>query len=123
MSYFDVQPLPNENAKDIKSSILIKQVKEFRQAISSEDSRKLKVLNPANHKKFFDTRFSAIKDRYPTLYHLVYEQGKEMDINRLIEMLELKEKMDKGSMTNEIASKKIGESLAKDFVYPRLNQK
>ena len=70
-------------------------------------------------------KFKFFNDKYPQIFEYILEglidteEGKQ----QMLFMLSLQKKVESGEISHDNASKVIGERLAKEYVYPLVNDK
>ena len=85
------------------------------------------LMRRDNEKYVDDARkqFKSFNDKYPQILEYILEglidseEGKQ----QMLFMLSLQKKINNGEVSHDNASKVIGERLAKEYVYPLVNDK
>ena len=98
------------------NEIILGYVKTIIKYIEDED---LDAIRDTDYMFYITTikeKFNEFSVRYPALFNMIIENPKKFEYNRLIDMLNLKNSVDKNKTTYENASVKIGQEYYDEFV-------
>ena len=76
-------------------------------------------LNQVDRKIKLESEFTEFYDKYPSLFSQVINNG---DLKRLAEMLCMIDKIKNNTVTFRDGEKLLGESLASEYIYPKVNK-
>lgn len=99
---------------------LLDSVIEIMECMDTSEMKQLKDTDEAEYKLEMEKRFPQFSFRYYSIFQKVISGD---DITPLMGMLAQIEKVKRGELTIDEAEKYVGESLAKKYVYPKLNKK
>ena len=114
--------MDKNNKKNFKSDKLLKLCIDLKKHVSSRENINLKKKNP---RKFYEqtcTKFDELK-LFPALMSGIIKSGDNFEIDRLIDMLSLRENIKEKNMTVEDATKIVGKSYYNEFMHNKLSDK
>ena len=82
--------------------------------------REIKNLDQVERKIKLESEFTEFYDKYPSLFSHVINNG---DLKRLAEMLCMIDKIKNNTVTFRDGEKLLGESLAGEYIYPKVNKR
>ena len=104
----DKMSLDNEN---IKNTVI-----KMQKFITSRDMRILKNIDERKYLAKCEEKFGKFKFTLPGLYKMVLKQGKNFEMERLEQMLSMKNDVDNKKTSYDDASKKVGLKYYNDFI-------
>ena len=116
--------MTDNNKQNLKQSetnlsdneIILGYVKTIIKYIEDEDLYVTKDTDYMFYVTTIKEKFNEFSVRYPALFNMIIENPKKFEYNRLIDMLNLKNSVDKNKTTYENASVKIGQEYYDEFV-------
>tara|TARA_B110000208_G_scaffold171663_2_gene214100 strand:- start:4495 stop:4812 length:318 start_codon:yes stop_codon:yes gene_type:complete len=85
----------------------------------SDDIQKIKEFSNERYENFMRKTFPIFENNYTTLFKLIINNA---DLKYLDYMIEKIKEMNKGKDKNTV-EKELGETLAKEYVYPHIKKK
>jgi hypothetical protein len=82
--------------------------------------REIINLDQVDRKTKLESEFTEFYDKYPSLFSHVINNG---DLKRLAEMLCMIDKIKNNTVTFRDGEKLLGESLAGEYIYPKVNKR
>ena len=104
----------NSNNLNSNEKILLHATAMYKEACKEE----MKVLRTVDEKKYteyFTNRFYELHVNFPAIFNLIARDGDKFDMNRLKDMLRLKDRVDKNEISSESASEKIGKQYFNEY--------
>ena len=106
-----------------KAEQILESCKELLKYTKREYINELRLKNYNKYISKCNTKFESFFTRYPTLFYKIIDDPDNFNMDRLIEMLNLKKKIEKNETSHENASKNIGDSYYNEFVKPIIDDK
>jgi hypothetical protein len=104
-----------------KSMKVVEYVKMMQKILSKEGVKENKKENKPEYMQKCMVQFSWIKDTIPGIFNMLVEDlddPYDFEMNRLIDMLKMKDAIDAKKITSEQASVHIGQKYADEYVTP-----
>jgi len=104
------------NSSNLNSSekILLHATAMYKEA-SKEEMIVLKTVDEKKYTEYFINRFYELHVNYPAIFNLISRDGEKFDMNRLKEMLRLKDRVDNNEISSISASEKIGKQYFNEY--------
>lgn len=92
-----------------------------------DEAKKKSDLSKSNQKlyrKHLTDKYLSFFEAYPHLFNAIIDDPEDFEKNkpRLYHMLNMKRQIEKGKITHEEASTKIGQEYYDEFVKPKVNE-
>lgn len=87
------------------------------------DNRKRSKKQFAELRGKYQVKFKGLMMRYPALYNMILENGKEFDLLQFEQMMGMIAKVRAKKMTEENASKEFGEKMVNKYVKSKITPK
>lgn len=118
------QDTDNNEAKVVKEHMPNEEILSHCVALLNEiQNNENKKLSVDKLKEKMEKNFKKLNDTYPSLFSMILEQKGTFEINKLIHMLGLTKKINKGELTQHGASVVIGQKYYDEYVKPKINEK
>lgn len=91
---------------------------------SDDKMQNLKQLSYQEYRLMIDNcdTFKDFSLDYPALFNMIIDDPKNFDLNRLKHMLGMKEKIDNNELSNDEATKEIGQKYYDEFVKNKVEE-
>ena len=83
-------------------------------------TKKLKITNINDYRKLFVQQFLQLHLNYPSIYNMVLEND-DFELNRLKEMLQMRQNIQQNKISNFDASVKISQKYTDEFIKKPFN--
>lgn len=83
-----------------------------------KEQEKLLKKNKPEYVQKCGNKFKSLLNQCPTLFYKIIDNPHTFELNRLIQMLNLKNKVDNKEVTHKDASEELGEKYYSEFVKP-----
>lgn len=120
--------LPPMEAQEFDDHMDTEQIKLLVYQLLSEtdnnaDDRKRSRKQYAELRGKYQVKFKGLMMRYPALYNMILENGKEFDLLQFEQMMGMIAKVRAKKMTEENASKEFGEKMVDKYVKSKITPK
>ncbi len=109
------------STSDTNEKILLN-VQKLIEAVKHDDMQRLFKINKVVYTKTLSNRFKDFHISYPALFTTIIDDPFNFPMNRLLEMLQLKSKVEKDKISYQEASEKIGRDYYDEFVDHLVNK-
>ena len=110
-----------ENSMSNSEQILV-YVKTIIHFALSTKNKKLKQTNPGEYRGILLEKFNDFFEKYPSMFNTIIDDPEKFDINRLIRMLNQKDRVANNEISYEDASKKVGQEYYDEFVKQKVEK-
>ncbi len=86
----------------------------FRES-NKEEMKVLKKVDERKYTEYFINRYTDLHNNYPALFNLLILDGHKFDMNKLKQMLRMKDKVDRNEVSNQSASEQIGKQYFDEY--------
>ncbi len=104
----------------IGNQALIKYVEWMIRYLERNSVRRLQESSPTEFNAMMETKCSALRAKNKPLYEHVLENHAAFEWPRLLDMLRVKEQIDAGQVSEQAASRQMGQQYFDEFVAPRV---
>ena len=106
----------------LSNSEIIAITKKLLKFVINEHLLKLKELSYQEYRLIIDKEedFKEFSLNYPSLFNNIIDDPKNFDFDRLSFLLDMKEKIDNNTMSNEEATKVVGDHYYNEFVKDKI---
>jgi hypothetical protein len=106
------------NEERLKNTDLIKLCEDMIEATQEPRLVELRRNDAYMYREELLDRFSDLDDRYPAIFKMIMERGKEMDMNRLRFMLNALGQIQRGEVDKKEKLQEVSVKLHEDFNVP-----
>lgn len=103
----------------VASEEILKRIKEE----TEQEMAQIRHKHLAHWLKMLEEGYGEVKERYPTIWGSLIDNPADFSLDRLREMLLMKDLISTGSITHEVASEQIGQRYFDEFVKPVVGDK
>ena len=89
---------------------------------STENCINLKKNNYALYRTNLIEKFEDFFQKYPSLFNMIIDNPTTFEIEKLINMLNMKEKIDNNEITSESASVQVGQEYYDEYVKEKVDK-
>lgn len=114
---FDKQ---ESDKKELTNKEILENVTSMMKLKKQTSIKKLKITNINEYRKKFMNEYLQLHLNYPTIYNMVLESD-DFELNRLKEMLEMRQRVQDSKITNFDASVQISQKYTNEFIKKPLN--
>lgn len=117
--------LPPSTHKDFDEHLDVEHIKSLVYQLLTEtncnadDKKRSKKQYPELRGKY-QNKYSSLMMRYPALYNMILENGKDFDLIQFEQMMGMIAKVRSKQLTEEKASQQFGEQMVDKYVKPNL---
>ena len=80
-----------------------------------EEMKVLKKVDEKKYMEYFINRYTDLHNNYPALFNLLILDGAKFDMNKLKNMLRMKDKVERNEVSNQAASEQIGKQYFDEY--------
>lgn len=116
-----MDPSISQNITHLSTEEIIETVQNMQQQLRSPQCQRLRMTQKWDElSRLMLTDFQLLHYAYPSLFRMIIERGPQFDINQLIGMLQLRERMRSGEVREEDAHTTVGQAMVDRYVKPTL---
>jgi len=108
--------------KILNDSQLLKVINTLRDMASTKEMQFLSTSDNTAYRRKLTDEFPDFSMDYPGLFNTLIDNPKNFDMNRLMQMLAMKKKIQNRELTHEEASSKIGQQYYDEFAKPLVDK-
>jgi len=83
--------------------------------VSKEEMKVLKKIDEKKYMDYFTNRYHELHYNFPALFNLIASDGEKFNIEKLKEMLRLRDRVDRNEVSNKDASEHIGKKYFNEY--------
>jgi len=88
-----------------------------------EENNKLREENKGEYIQKCGNNYKSLITKYPSLFYKIIDDPENFEIERLIQMLNLKQKIDNKEISHKNASEDLGNKYYNEFVKSKIEKK
>lgn len=111
----------NNSSKTVDTSNLLNDVKSLLDFCNNEENTLLRTKDRASYIQKCGSTFNTMTEKFPSLFYKIVEDPQNFEIERLLHLLNLKEKVSNNKISLRDASISIGNQYYNEFVKPHLD--
>ena len=106
----------------LSSKNILNMVQELISFSKEKSQEKLRKEKKAEYVQLCGNKFNVLLNKCPTLFYKIIDDPNKFELQRLIQMLNLKDKVDNKEITHKNASENLGEKYYNEYVKPNIKK-